>query len=179
MRAPDPVRIVLVDPPGSALYHKVEHGVAYAPQQREHTMRRHRYAALAEGIGLDRVTRNFDMGVDSIDCAIRVSDQEALDMAHWLLRVEGLWVGSSSAMNVLGAIRTARSLPPGSPVVTMICGGGQRHLTRFWNRDFVCSDEWKLIWPGDVGGNERRVGGVCADRGRVPSCMEGVLVGGD
>ena len=58
--------------------------------QRSRTLRRHRYDTLAEGIGLDRVTRNFDMGLDSIDCVICVSDQEALGMAHWLLCVEGL-----------------------------------------------------------------------------------------
>ena len=140
------VNIVLVDPPGSALHHKVEHGVAYAPEQRERTLRKHRYDTLAEGIGLDRVTHNFSLGLDSIDSAIRVTDQEAVDMAHFLLQTEGLWVGSSSAMNVVGAIRTALELPPESNVVTIVCDGGQRHATRFWSPKFV--QEWGLKWPG-------------------------------
>ena len=143
-------KVVLVDPPGSALYSKIKFGVAYASQQSERSLRRHRYDTLAEGIGLDRVTANFAMGCDAavIDDAIRVSDQEAVDMAHWLLREEGLFVGSSSAMNVVGAFRVAASLPPNSNTVTIICDGGQRHVSRFWNRDFVVGD-WGLKWPQD------------------------------
>ena len=143
-------RIVLVDPPGSVLYHRIHHGVAYAPQQQERALKRHRYDTLAEGIGLDRLTHNFLLGVDCIDVAIRVSDQEAVDMAHWLLRNEGLWVGSSSAMNVSGAVRVASSLIAGSTVVTVICDAGSRHVTRFWNGDFI--REWGLKWPGDTSG---------------------------
>jgi len=143
-------RIVLVDPPGSVLYHHIHHGVAYAPQQQERALKRHRYDTLAEGIGLDRLTHNFLLGVDCIDVAIRVSDQEAVDMAHWLLRNEGLWVGSSSAMNVSGAVRVASSLSAGSTVVTVICDAGSRHVTRFWNGDFI--REWGLKWPGDTSG---------------------------
>jgi len=140
------IKIVLVDPPGSALYNKVEHGVAYAVEQRERSLRKHRYDTIAEGIGLDRVTRNFSSGFDCIDSAIRVTDQEAVDMAHWILHIEGLWIGSSSAMNVVGAMRTALSLSEGSSVATIICDGGQRHATRFWDPTFI--QEWGLQWPG-------------------------------
>jgi cysteine synthase A len=152
------VRVVLVDPPGSSLYNKIAHGVAFAPQQSERSLRRHRYDTIAEGIGLDRVTRNLQLGLGAIDGAVRVTDQEALDMAHWLLENEGMWLGSSSAMNVAGAVRTARSLPVGSTVVTLACDGGQRHVTRFWNRDFCV--EWGLTWPGDVDPQHR-----------VPACL--------
>ena len=151
------VRIVLVDPPGSALYHAVQHGIAYAPQQQERALKRHRYDTIAEGIGLDRLTQNFEEGIEYMDAAIQVSDQEAVDMAHYLLQTEGLWVGSSSAMNVVGAIRTALSLPLGSTVVTVICDVGQRHVTRFWNRTFIT--EWGLAWPRDDEG------------GRIPECL--------
>lgn len=155
------VQVVLVDPPGSALYHRIKHGIAYAPQQRERALKRHRYDTLAEGIGLDRMTNNFSLGVDYIDDAIRVSDQEAVDMAHFLLQTEGLWVGSSSAMNVVGAVRTALHMPPSSNVVTVLCDTGQRHVTRFWNADFI--REWGLEWPGD--GGERR----------IPECLKQVI----
>jgi cysteine synthase A len=149
------IQIVLVDPPGSALYHKIEHGVAYAVEQRERTLRKHRYDTLAEGIGLDRITHNFTLGLDAIDAAIRVTDQEAVDMAHYILKEEGLWVGSSSAMNLVGAVRTALDLPPNATVVTIICDGGQRHATRFWNPTFI--QEWGLKWP---------------ERDKIPECLE-------
>jgi cysteine synthase A len=152
------VRVILVDPPGSSLYNKIAHGVAFAPQQSERSLRRHRYDTIAEGIGLDRVTRNLQLGLEAIDDAVQVTDQEALDMAHWLLENEGLWVGSSSAMNVVGAVRTATSLAVGSTVVTLVCDGGQRHVTRFWNRDFCV--QWGLTWPGDV-----------EPQHRIPACL--------
>lgn len=78
-----------------------------------------------------------------------------------LLREEGLFVGSSSAMNIVGAIRTAIDLPPGSNVVTVICDSGQRYLTRFWNRDFIVN--WGLEWPQDV----RSVDG----ENKLPDCI--------
>jgi cysteine synthase A len=73
---------MLLDPPGSSLYHKVEHGIAYTEQQSERTMKKHRYDTIAEGIGLDRITQNFSKGEDCIDTAVRVTDQGAIDMAH-------------------------------------------------------------------------------------------------
>jgi cysteine synthase A len=161
-------KIILIDPPGSVLYNKVKYNIAYATEQRERNLLRHRYDTIAEGIGLDRITNNFALGVDNgvIDDAIRVSDQNAVDVAHWLLKEEGLFVGSSSAMNVCGAIRFAVSGEDGndgnncnddahsvstctrsSCIVAVICDGGQRHLTRFWNRDFII--DWDLLWPSD------------------------------
>jgi cysteine synthase A len=54
------VRIFLADPPGSSLYNKVKHDVCYTKEQAETKLRRHRYDTIAEGIGLDRVTANFN-----------------------------------------------------------------------------------------------------------------------
>lgn len=51
---------------GSSLYNKIKFGVAYASQQSEQRLRRHRYDTLAEGIGLDRVTANFGLGFENI-----------------------------------------------------------------------------------------------------------------
>ena len=62
-----------------------------APLRR--SVRRHRYDTIADGIGLDRVTANFREA--RVDDAIRVADQDALVMAHYLLRFEGLFLGSS------------------------------------------------------------------------------------
>lgn len=142
-------KVCLVDPPGSSLYNKVKYNVAFAKEQSERGLLRHRYDTIAEGIGLDRITNNFSLGVEHgvLDDAVRVTDQEAVDFAHWLLKEEGLFVGSSSAMNVIGAVRVAMEMDANSIVVTVICDGGQRHLTRFWNRDFVL--EWGLQWPED------------------------------
>lgn len=102
------VEVVLADPPGSSLFNRVEHGVCFTNEQSERKLKKHRYDTIAEGIGLDRLTANFNKA--KIDRAIRVEDQEALDMAHWLLANEGLFVGSSSAMNIVAACRSFLTL---------------------------------------------------------------------
>lgn len=46
-----------------------------------------RYDTIAEGIGNDHVTGNFARAV--LDDAFKITDQEAVYMAHYLLRHEG------------------------------------------------------------------------------------------
>lgn len=137
------IKIVLADPQGSSLLNYVEHGVCYAEQQSERKLRRHRYDSIVEGIGLDRLTANFESA--NIDSAARVDDQEILNTAHWLLSEEGLFVGSSSALNIAIACITAKRLGPGHTVVTVVCDHGSRHLSRFWNKEYV--KKYNLEWP--------------------------------
>lgn len=121
------VRVFLADPPGSALYHRVAHGVLYTSQQQERTARRHRYDTIMEGVGCDRVTRNFEAAC--VDDAFKVPDDESVAMARHLLHAEGLFVGASAGMNCVGAVRAARKLGPGHTIVTVLCDGGQRYLS--------------------------------------------------
>jgi cysteine synthase A len=130
-------RVHLVDPPGSVLLRLVNDGVAWAPQLAERTLRRHRADTLVEGVGLDRVTANMAAALPYIDSAWGVSDAEAVGMARRLLREEGLFLGSSSALNCVGALRAAAALGPGHTVVTLLCDSGARHLSRFWCDEVV------------------------------------------
>jgi cysteine synthase A len=141
-------RIVLADPIGSVLFAKIEYGVAYTSQQQERTLLRHRYDSIVEGIGLDRITENINVGLPYIDSAITIPDQEIVNMAHYILREEGLMIGSSTAINIIAAIMTAtQHLPLHSRVCTMFCDSGQRHITRLWNREYIVSRQ--LSWPQD------------------------------
>ncbi len=134
---------ILADPQGSSLYQKVVNGVCYTPQQREQKQRKHRYDTIVEGVGLDRITANFDQAL--IHSAESVSDQEMVNMAHWILHKDGLFVSSSSALNLVAALRVARRLGPGKTVATIICESGQRHLPRFWNPEYLKKRD--LVWP--------------------------------
>ena len=137
--------MVLADPEGSSLFHRVQSGVCYTPQQSERSVRRHRYDSIVEGVGIDRITANFEQAC--VHSAVRVSDQDLLDTAHWLLREEGIFAGSSSALNVAAACQVALQLGPGHTVVTVVCDNGGRHLSRFWNPQYV--SKYKLIWPDE------------------------------
>jgi len=46
-------------------------------------------------------------------------------------RNDGLFVGSSAALNCVGAVKVAHALGPGHVVVTVLCDGGARHLSKF------------------------------------------------
>jgi cysteine synthase A len=78
---------------------------------------------------------------ESIDDAVQVDDAAAIEMAYWLLREEGLFVGGSAALNVVGAARVARTLPAGSTVVTFLCDGGERYRSRLWNPTWLAEND--------------------------------------
>lgn len=126
------LRVVLADPQGSGLYNRVKYGVMFDTREREGTRRRSQVDSIVEGIGINRVTANFEAGRALVADAVRVGDAEAMAMARYLVENEGLFVGSSSAVNCVAAVRTALDMGPGHRVVTILCDGGQRHLSKFW-----------------------------------------------
>jgi cysteine synthase len=128
------VCVVLADPQGSGLYNKVRFGVMYSPTEREGTRRRTQVDSIVEGVGINRTTRNFLAGRDCIDTAVRVTDDQACRMARWLVEHDGLFCGSSSAVNCVAAVVTAMTLPEGSQVVTILCDQGTRHLSKFYKK---------------------------------------------
>lgn len=93
------LRVVLADPQGSGLFNKIKYGVMFDPKEKEGTRRRAQVDTIVEGIGINRVTANFDAGQDLIDDAIRVTDAQALAMAAWLVEKDGVFAGSSSCVN--------------------------------------------------------------------------------
>ena len=142
------IKIYLADPTGSSLLNKVKYGVCYTYQQKESKIKKHRYDSIVEGVGLDRITKNFDMGM--IDDGFTSDDQEILDMAHYLLKEEGLFVGSSSALNIVTSCKVVKELKNKHHIeqpiiVTIICDTGQRHVSRFWNPNYV--SKYNLLWP--------------------------------
>ncbi|KAL2178812.1 tryptophan synthase beta subunit-like PLP-dependent enzyme [Thermothelomyces heterothallicus CBS 202.75] len=126
------LRVVLADPQGSGLYNKIRHGVMYSPTEREGTRRRTQVDTMVEGIGINRITENFEAGRPLIDDAVRVTDDQACRMARWLVEHDGIFIGSSSAVNCVAAVATALKMPKGSRVVTILCDSGTRHLSKFW-----------------------------------------------
>ena len=67
---------------------------------------------------------------------IAVSDAESFDMTRRLAREEGILVGGSSGMAVVGALRAARDLPEDAVVVVLLPDGGRGYLGKIFN------DKW-------------------------------------
>jgi len=119
------VRTVLADPPGSSLYEYVRHGVLKATGS----------GSITEGIGIGRVTANVQGA--PIDDAVHVEDRETVSYVYRLLREEGLFVSSTSGVNVAAAVRVAREMGPGHTIVTMLCDSGAKYLSRLFNREWL------------------------------------------
>ena len=118
------VQIVLADPHGSGLYEWAAHGEIKVEG-----------SSITEGIGNSRVTANLEG--TSIDDAVRIGDPDAVAMVYRLLREEGLYLGSSSGINVCAAVEVARRLGPGHTIVTILCDGGDRYRSRLFNREWL------------------------------------------
>ena len=119
------VRTVLADPPGSALYEFIRNGVLKATGS----------GSITEGIGIGRVTAN--MRDAPVDDAVHIPDAESVACVYRLLREEGLFLSSTSGVNVAGAIRVAQQFGPGHQIVTVLCDSGSKYLSRLYNREWL------------------------------------------
>ncbi|MDX2277440.1 MAG: cysteine synthase A [Hyphomonadaceae bacterium] len=120
------VVIGIADPGGAALYEYYKNGVLKAEG-----------TSITEGIGQGRVTANLEGVV--VDEAYRIEDTEWLPVLFNLIQEEGLCVGTSAALNVVGAMRLARTLGPGKTIVTMLCDYGNRYQSKLFNPEFLRS----------------------------------------
>ncbi|KAG7395281.1 hypothetical protein PHYBOEH_003988 [Phytophthora boehmeriae] len=93
-------------------------------------------STIAEGVAaLSRVTENCRHAI--IDGGVTATNQEIVDMAYFLLRNDGVFVGPSSALNVLGAVKMARELGPGHTIVTILADGGVRYASKLYNEEWL------------------------------------------
>jgi cystathionine beta-synthase len=111
--AGDAVRVVGVDPVGSIYTGGPVHGY------------------LVEGVGEDFWPGAYDSTL--VDELHRVSDAESFAMTRRLAREEGLLVGGSSGMAVVGALRAARDLDEDAVVVVLLPDGGRGYLSKIFD----------------------------------------------
>jgi cysteine synthase A len=119
------VRCVLADPPGSSLYAYVRTG----------SLQPAGTSSITEGIGIGRVTANLKDA--PIDQALHVEDAETVHFVYRLLIEEGLFLGSTSGINVAAAVRVAREMGPGHTIVTVLCDSGAKYQSRLFNRAWL------------------------------------------
>jgi cysteine synthase len=119
------VRCVLADPPGSSLFEYVRNGALKSTGS----------GSITEGIGIARITANLKDA--PIDDAIHVEDADTVRFVYRLLREEGLFLGSTSGINVAAAVRVALELGRGHTIVTVLCDGGAKYQSRLFNREWL------------------------------------------
>ncbi|TPX59082.1 hypothetical protein PhCBS80983_g02685 [Powellomyces hirtus] len=123
------VKVFIADPPGSVLY----------ALKKRNVLERTGDSSITEGIGQGRLTDNLAPDWDLIDDAIHVPDAATIEMVYRLLDEEGVFVGASSAMNVVSAVEMAKQLGPGKKIVTVICDGAARYQSRLFSRSWLDS----------------------------------------
>jgi cysteine synthase A len=80
-----------------------------------------------QGIGAGFTPDIYDSGV--VDEIMKVSDEEAFEMAKLMAKEEGVLVGISTGANVAVAIRIAKRLGRGKNVVTVSPDGGEKYIS--------------------------------------------------
>jgi cysteine synthase A len=118
------VRIGIADPGGASLYSYYSTGELKAEG-----------TSITEGIGQSRITANLE-GIQ-VDDAFRIEDADALRALFDLTRNEGMCLGGSSGINIVGAIELAKKIGPGSTVVTVLCDYGTRYLSKLYNATWL------------------------------------------
>ena len=118
------IQIGLADPGGASLFSYYKTGELKSEG-----------TSITEGIGQSRITANLE-GIE-VDDAWRIDDAEALRVLFDLTRNEGMCLGGSAGVNIVGAIQLARKLGPGSTVVTILCDYGTRYLSKLYNGAFL------------------------------------------
>ena len=84
-------------------------------------------AHLQMGIGDGLIPRNLNTQI--YDDIYIVSDEEAIQTAKDLARLEGLMCGISSGTNVAAALKMAKKLGPGKTVITVLPGTAARYFS--------------------------------------------------
>ncbi|MBW5251908.1 cystathionine beta-synthase [Streptomyces poriferorum] len=89
---------------------------------------------LVEGVGEDFWPSAYDRTVT--DEIVAVSDKDSFQMTRRLAKEEGLLVGGSCGMAVVGALEVAKRLGPDDVVVVLLPDSGRGYLSKIFN------DEW-------------------------------------
>ncbi len=118
------VKIGLADPMGAALYNYYVNGELKSEG-----------SSITEGIGQGRITANLEDLL--VDMPYQIPDEEMLPILFDLITQEGLSLGTSSAVNVAGAIRMANDMGPGHTIVTILCDGAHRYSSKIFNIEFL------------------------------------------
>lgn len=117
------IETVLVDPFGSGLFSYVTSGEI-----------RSTGTSVTEGIGIMRLTENFKMA--QIDHALQISDNDMISMLYHLAKADGLFVGTSAALNVAAAYKLAQRKKH-QMIVTILCDSGTRYQERILSQDWL------------------------------------------
>ena len=125
------IKIVLADPKGSALFNFIKFNELKIEG-----------SSITEGIGSSRITNNFKEA--PIDNAYSIEDNEAMEIIYHLIKNEGLNLGTSSGINIAGAIKLAKEMGPNKLIVTVLCDQSDRYKSKLFNKKILTERNIKI-----------------------------------
>ncbi len=112
------VRVIAADPHGSGVHDYFKTGCFTGDG-----------GSVTEGIGIKRLTANLARA--NVDDALRISDRAMIDTLFHVSRHDGLFLGTSSALNLAAAYQTACAhRDSGKTIVTFLCDHGSRYVSK-------------------------------------------------
>ncbi len=120
------IKVVCADPIGSILYDLFYHGKIIDPPA----------SYKVEGVGEDMLPENVHFKY--MDDFVKVSDEESFRMTKRILAEEGLCVGPSSALALVGAMKYSEKIEKPSRILIMLPDSGRAYVSKAFN------DEWLL-----------------------------------
>ena len=121
------IKIACTDSQGSSMYNYFTRG----------KLEKNGDESITEGIGQSRVTKNLENC--KVDMSFFVNDHECMEILFKLIKSEGLFLGLSSGVNVMGAIKMAKELGPGHKIVTILCDDADKYYHKMFNKKFLQS----------------------------------------
>ena len=121
------IKIACTDSQGSSMYNYFVNGILEKKGE----------PSITEGIGQARITKNLERC--SVDMSYYVSDYECMEILYKMVKTEGLFLGLSSGVNVMGAIKMAKELGPGKKIVTILCDDANKYYDKMYNKEFLKS----------------------------------------
>jgi cysteine synthase len=122
----------LIDPDGSGIHNYLKSGEYIASEG----------SSFTEGIAIMRLVENFKAA--RINRSVNLADVDLVTVSRHVRDQDGIVLGSSSALNLAGALYAATKMPAGSRIVTFSCDLGERSYSKLWNSEFLTS---KAITP--------------------------------
>lgn len=115
----------LVDPDGSGIHNYLKTGKYVASKG----------SSFTEGIAIMRLVENFKAA--TVHRSVNLPDKDLVAIARYVRDNDGIVLGSSSALNVAGALFAAAKMGAGKRIVTFSCDIGERSYSKLWNDEFL------------------------------------------
>ena len=119
------IKIACTDPQGAQMYNHFKNNKLEVKGDPSET----------EGIGQYRITKNVEPSL--VDMSYHITDHDAFTLLYKMVKTEGLFLGTSSGVNVAGAMEMAKEMGPGNNIVTILCDDASKYYSKMYNRVFL------------------------------------------